>query len=184
MTNQPPFVHFIVAFFSHNSHGIQALDKEGPVPERDPLLALMRGPGRRGTPGPVRARLCCRHSWRRFTLTFHVLQFLSRTGGKVNLRDKWRGIVAISTASRMQALKFFGFFFPACTCLMSNTTHYLFTLALNPTLKSLKRAEFPRACLSETCRFDQSQFAVGSIAVWGLKRRGNAWINDPTLNDL
>lgn len=32
-SDQPAFVHLIL-FFSHNSHGIQAVDKEGPVPER------------------------------------------------------------------------------------------------------------------------------------------------------
>lgn len=31
VTNQPSFISF---FFSHNSHGIQAVDKEEPVPER------------------------------------------------------------------------------------------------------------------------------------------------------
>lgn len=31
------------------------MDKGGPLTERDPLLALMRGPGRRGTPKLVQA---------------------------------------------------------------------------------------------------------------------------------
>lgn len=64
VTNRPSFISFFFSFFfSHNSHGIQAVDKEG-LCQRDPLLALMRGPGRRGTPGLVQAclnLLCCRH---------------------------------------------------------------------------------------------------------------------------
>lgn len=87
VTNQPPFISLF--FFSHNSRGIQAVDKEGPVPERssfsfneraweawDPWAgASVSEPA---VLPPLRPPL---------NLTFQILQFLRRTEGNVDLWD-------------------------------------------------------------------------------------------------
>lgn len=58
VTNQPSFISFFYFFFSPPTTVMASRPwtKRG-LCQRDPLLALMRGPGRRGTPGLVRACL-------------------------------------------------------------------------------------------------------------------------------
>lgn len=77
-------------FFSHNCHGIQAVHKEGPVPERSSFSFNERAweawDPWAGTSVSDTAALP--PLWPPLNLTFRILPFLNRRDGNVALSDE------------------------------------------------------------------------------------------------